>query len=201
MREGFAKGLRGLSIMRDRFRSSLLIAWYRTLYPGLRTGRGVTLERGVHIVVTKGASLTIGEAVLVERYCQLIVSGTLTIGHGSFVGTGSIIAASERVDIGKDALIAACSMIRDNDHRIDQSGVPYGQQGLVSSPVSIGDNVWIGTKSTVLRGVTIGDDAIVGANAVVSSDVQAATLVGGVPAKLIKRLGDQPRSTSRRSGA
>jgi carbonic anhydrase/acetyltransferase-like protein (isoleucine patch superfamily) len=201
LKEEVAKGLRGWSIMRDRLRSSLLIAWYRALYPGLRTGGGVTFERGVHVVVTRGASLTIDDGVRVERYCQLIVSGALIIGPGSFVGTGSIIAASERVEIGKDALIAAYTMIRDNDHAIDQSGLPYCRQGLVSSPVSIGDNVWIGAKSTVLRGVTIGHNAVVGANAVVSSDVEASTLVGGVPARLIKRLGDRHARTRRPSGA
>jgi acetyltransferase-like isoleucine patch superfamily enzyme len=61
---------------------------------------------------------------------------------------------------------------------------------LVTGRVAIGDNVWIGTKATVLRGVTVEDGAVIGAHALVVDTVERRTVVGGVPAKLIKRLDD-----------
>lgn len=191
-RDTVARGLRGLRALWVNARSALVLAWYQALYPGLRLGRRVRLGSGVHISVTRGATLVLGDDVVIERSSQLISEGRLSIDSGSFVGTASIIVAAERVTIGRDALIAAYVTVRDQDHRIE-SGQPYHRQGLVTSAIDIGSNVWIGTKATILRGVRIGDDAVIGAHALVTSSVEAATLVGGVPAKLLKRL-DQNQS-------
>jgi acetyltransferase-like isoleucine patch superfamily enzyme len=147
----------------------------------------VQLGRGVHISVVRGAMLSIGDNVNVERDCQLITEGVLSIDANGFVGTGTIIAAAERITIGRDALIAAYSTIRDQDHRRDAGSLPYNRQGLVTDPIVIGDNVWIGTKATILRGVRIGDNAVVGAQAVVTSNVEQDTVVTGIPAKVITR--------------
>jgi acetyltransferase-like isoleucine patch superfamily enzyme len=83
-------------------------------------------------------------------------------------------------------LIAEMVSIRDSDHRHMITTVPYHEQGHLTSPTIIGNNVWLGSKVVVLRGVTIGDNAIVGANAVVTHDVPPGVIVGGVPARLIK---------------
>jgi acetyltransferase-like isoleucine patch superfamily enzyme len=111
----------------------------------------------------------------------------MSIGANGFVGTGSIIVAAERVVIGEDALIAAYVTIRDQDHRLDDCTVPTNRQGLVTAPIEIGANVWIGTKATILRGVTIGDGAVVAAHSIVNAPVERLTVVGGIPAKLLKR--------------
>lgn len=72
-------------------------------------------------------------------------------------------------------------VIRDNDgHEIVNGEEP-------SKPIVIGNHVWIGERATILKGVTIGDGAIVAANAVVTKDVEPNTLVGGVPARVIRR--------------
>jgi acetyltransferase-like isoleucine patch superfamily enzyme len=169
-------------------RSAALLGWYKSLYSGLKVGRRVRLGRGVHISVVRGASLTVGDDVEIERDCQLISEGELSVGAGSFIGTGSIIVAAERVVIGRNALIAAHVTIRDQDHRLEDAQLPYNRQGLVTAPVVIGDNVWIGTKATVLRGASVGDGAVIGAHALVSDPVEPRTVVGGVPARLLKRL-------------
>lgn len=185
------KGLRGLRAGWAAIRSAALLGWYRSLYSGLKVGRRVRLGRGVHISVVRGFSLTIGDGVEIERDCQLISEGELSIGSGSFIGTGSIIVAAERLAIGRNALIAAYVTIRDQDHRLDDPTLPYNRQGLVTAPVTIGDNVWIGTKATILRGVSVGDGAVIGAHALVIDAVEPRTLVGGVPARLLKRLDDK----------
>jgi acetyltransferase-like isoleucine patch superfamily enzyme len=141
----------------------------------------------VHISVLRGSKLSIGDKVEIERDCQLISGGELSIGDCGFIGTGSVIVSAQRLLIGRDTLLAAYVTIRDQDHVLDDCAVPINRQGLVSSPIEIGDNVWIGTKASVLRGVTIGEGAVVAANAVVTGPVDAWTIVGGIPAKLIKR--------------
>jgi acetyltransferase-like isoleucine patch superfamily enzyme len=65
---------------------------------------------------------------------------------------------------------------------------PNKRANLIPKPVVIGKNVWIGANATILPGVTIGDGAVIAAGAVVSKDVEANTVVGGVPAKLIKHI-------------
>ena len=171
----------------DAARSAFLLAWFQALYPGLSLGRRVRLGRSVHINVVRGATLRIGDDVTIERGCQLVSEGALSIGDRSFIGSGSIIVAAERVSVGSDALIAAYVTIRDQDHGIEV-GPPYRCQALVTAPVEVGSNVWIGTKATLLKGVKIGDDAVIGAHALVIASVEPATLVGGVPAKMLRRL-------------
>lgn len=182
-----ARLLRGLRALCASMRSVALLNWYRCLYPNATFGRGTRIGRGVHVSVVQGGALVVGDNVSIERDCQLIVEGSLSIGPNSFIGTGSIIVAAKRVAIGRDALIAAYATIRDQDHRLEGK-MPYNRQGLVTAPVHIGDNVWIGTKASVLSGVTVGNDAVVGAHALVIRDVDALTIVGGVPAKFLKSL-------------
>jgi acetyltransferase-like isoleucine patch superfamily enzyme len=182
-----ARILRRLRAYWSHLRSAILLGWYKSLYTGLRVGRGVRLGRGVHLAVARGATLTIGDNVAIERDCQLVSEGTLSIGPDSFVGAGSIIVAAERVAIGRDVLIAAYVVIRDQDHGMG-GALPYWRQPLVTAPVEIGQNVWIGTKASVLRGVTVGDGAVIGAHALVTAAVQPATVVGGIPARTLKRL-------------
>jgi acetyltransferase-like isoleucine patch superfamily enzyme len=95
------------------------------------------------------------------------------------------IWANERVTIGDDSMIASHVRITTSTH--DYHMRPY-RNFRRDSPVFIGRNVWVGTGATILPGVTIGDDAVVGAGSVVTRDVEARTVVAGVPAKVIRRL-------------
>ena len=104
----------------------------------------------------------------------------LEIGSG-FVNHGARIHCFERVIIGDQVYIGDDVAIRDSDgHEIIGSGKP------MTMPIVIGNHVWIGAKVTILKGVTIGEGAIVAAGSVVSHDVPPRTLVGGVPAKVIR---------------
>ena len=185
------QGRRGLRALRYAWwaaRSAMLLTWYRCLYADLRVGRGVRLGRGVYISVVKGGRLALGDRVNIDTNAYLVAEGALTIGADSYVGMGAVIAAGEEVSIGPDALIAAYATIRDYDHRFDGLDAPYRDQGNVCSPIRIGANVWIGTKATILRGVEIGDDAIIGANSVVTRTVESATVAVGSPARIVKQV-------------
>jgi acetyltransferase-like isoleucine patch superfamily enzyme len=191
------KGLRALSYAGRWIRSWFLSVWYRSLYSDLRVGRRVHFGRGVYLRITKGGSLTIGDDVWIEPNTMLVAEGDLQIGARSFIGTGSIIAASKEVRVGADALIAAYVTVRDQEHRFDVPGKSFRAQGLSADPVQIGDNVWLGTKATILKGVTIGSNSIIGANSVVRTSIASGSIAAGIPAKVVKNLIDEqspPRS-------
>lgn len=104
----------------------------------------------------------------------------LILGSG-YMNYGASIECYQRIVIGDNACIAEGVVIRDSDnHVISREGY------IMTEEVIIGDHVWIGTKAIILKGVHIGDGAIIAAGAVVTKDVPAYTLVAGVPAKIIK---------------
>ena len=108
----------------------------------------------------------------------------LIIGEGTFINTACIVSASNRIVIGKNCQIANQVIIMDGDfHGVDDRAEPGKSDAII-----IGDNAWLATRSMVLKGVKIGEGATVAAGAVVTKDVAPYTLVGGVPAKLIRKL-------------
>ncbi len=108
------------------------------------------------------------------------------------INAGCVLVSYARITIGDDCLIGEYVSIRDANHGLSV-GVPMRLQAHRSAPVTIGRNVWIGRGSVVLKGVTIGDGAVVAANSVVSRDVPADAIVVGAPAKLIRmRAGNAP---------
>ena len=186
--EQVRRALRALRYAWWAFRSLVVLSWYRLCYSGIKVGRGVRLGRAVYISVVKGGFLDLGDDVHVDSHSYITVEGKLTVGAGSYVGVGCTLVAQDKITIGPDALIAAYVTIRDQDHRIDRRNMPYRKQGLVASPISIGRNVWIGTKATILRGSSIGDNCVVGANSVVTQDVASNSVAVGAPARVIRTL-------------
>jgi maltose O-acetyltransferase len=89
--------------------------------------------------------------------------------------------------VGRNALFAEYVTIRDQDHAMD-STEGQGRVGFTSSPIVIGDNVWLGAKVTVTQGVTIGNNVVVGANSVVTRDLPDNCVALGAPARVVRRL-------------
>lgn len=114
-------------------------------------------------------------------YISIADGAELKLGSG-FINNNSKISCFQKIIIGHDVKISEDVMIRDSDnHAILQDGYKK------TAPIHIGDHVWIGARATILKGVTIGNGAIIAAGAVVTQDVPPSALVGGVPAKIIKR--------------
>jgi acetyltransferase-like isoleucine patch superfamily enzyme len=108
----------------------------------------------------------------------------LTIGDNTFINTGVIVSVRSAVQIGKNCQIANQVIIMDNDfHGLEERDKPEHPE-----PVIIEDDVWLATRCTILKGVKIGRGAVVAAGAVVTRDVPPYTLVGGVPAKIIRYI-------------
>lgn len=114
----------------------------------------------------------------------------LKIGDGTFIGHGASFSVAESVTVGRHTLIAGGVAIRDFDgHPLDaqqRRTMPTPAEGI--APVMIGDDVWIGSGATILKGVTIGDRSVVATQAVVTKDVPPDTVVAGNPARAIKSL-------------
>ncbi len=111
--------------------------------------------------------------------------GRIAIGSNGGIEGGVHIGAAFGVRIGSGVLIASGVTIMDHDHGVPMQvdGTPIQQQPLSGAPIEIGDAVWIGERATILKGVTIGDCAIVGAGAVVTRSVPSRHVALGVPAR------------------
>jgi acetyltransferase-like isoleucine patch superfamily enzyme len=125
---------------------------------------------------------------MIDRFVDVTAKyGSLMIGSGTYVGQFSVICARQAITIGADCLIAEHVTIRDQDH--DFGGArPTSRNGFVTEPIRIGNNVWLGAKVTVLKGVTIGDNVVVGANSVVTRDLPNNVVAAGAPARVLRQL-------------
>lgn len=112
--------------------------------------------------------------------------GAVEIGPKTVFGQECTISSYKHVRIGEQCVIADRAMFIDFDHGVVEVERPIRVQGIYTKPVEVGSNVWIGYGACFLRGVRVGDNSIVGTNAVVTKDVPANAVVGGVPAKLIR---------------
>ncbi len=148
---------------------------------------GIWLGDHATLTVEGGGCLELGSRVSVNEHCHLVCSGRLILGTDVGINNHSVIHCHGDAVIGADTMIGAYTFITDSGHRTDDLETPMRLQGnLPPTPLVIGEDVWIGTKVTITRGVTIGKKAIIGANAVVTQDIGAYEVWGGVPARFLK---------------
>jgi acetyltransferase-like isoleucine patch superfamily enzyme len=116
-------------------------------------------------------------------------TGHITIGGGSLLNLGVMIAAVERVEIGEHCMLANGCLITDANHRYDDPVRPVPWQGFTTKgPTVVGDNVWLGANVVVTSGVNIGRRCVIGANSVVTSDIAEFSVAVGAPAKTIATI-------------
>jgi acetyltransferase-like isoleucine patch superfamily enzyme len=134
---------------------------------------------------TDGGEIYFGKDVSLGRDVKIVSQGAcVKIGGNSYIGDGVLIISKQEIIIGNDTLIAEYVVIRDQNHSIETR--PIRESGFECEPILIGSDVWIGTKSTVLKGAGIESGCVIGAHALVNSKIPARSLAVGCPAKVVK---------------
>jgi maltose O-acetyltransferase len=132
----------------------------------------------------------VGEGVVVRApfFCEY---GAISIGDGTFVNVSAVMLDVAPITIGAACQIATCVQLLTATHPVDPEprrlGWEYGE------PITLADNVWLGGGVIVCPGVTIGQDTVVGAGAVVTRDLPAGVVAAGVPARVRREIGDEDR--------
>ncbi len=112
--------------------------------------------------------------------------GQLTLGAKVVLGRDNVVNSYLDVEVGDAAILADWIYVCDFDHRIDRLDIPVKDQGIVTSPTRIGGDVWIGEKASVLRGVDVGQGAVVASHCLVNRDIPPFAIVVGVPARVVR---------------
>lgn len=125
---------------------------------------------------------SMGSGSLVSAPLTAVRPHNVTIGRNVVVMPGCLMMSAGGITIGDGAMIAANVQLISNNHDL------YERQVITCRPIHIGHNVWIGAGATILPGVTIGDNAVIGAASVVTKDVAPDTIVAGNPARIVRRI-------------
>lgn len=136
----------------------------------------------------KDSYIKIGEGTNIDSYAKIKVAnnGYVKIGKNCSIHSFCVIYGDGGVTIGNDVRMATHTVIVPNNHRFDDVAKKIVDQGVEYKEIKIGDDVWIGAHVTILAGVTIGAHSVIAAGAVVTKDVPEYSVVGGVPARIIK---------------
>ncbi len=149
---------------------------------------GVKLEIGHHAKLHIGRWAWIGHGSKIRVH-----EGEVRIGAKTVMGQECTISAFQHVAIGRECIVADRVMLIDFDHGVVEVERPIRLQGIYKRDVDVGHNVWIGYGACILRGVTVGENSVIGTSAVVTREVPANAVVGGIPARVI-RMREAPRS-------
>ena len=161
--------------------------------PNIRFGKWVQLEDDVFLSALGIGPLTLGNNVRIGAFSRLITSTTLhelgshlTIGNNVGIGEFAYLGGAGGLDIGDDCIIGQYFSCHPENHCFDDPGQLIRLQGTTRQGIRIGKNCWIGSKVTILDGVCIGDGCVIAAGAVVTRSMPANSVIGGVPARVIK---------------
>src|SRR3954469_9913603 len=176
-------------------RLALRLLWLKLRWRGrLKTDRLCFIAPGVTFEIGRKATLRLGRWSWIGHGSKIrIHEGEASIGAKSVLGQECTISAFQHVSIGRECIVADRAMLIDFDHGVVEVERPIRLQGIYKRDVSVGHNCWIGYGACILRGVTIGDNSIVGSNTVVTKDVAPNSVVAGTPARVL-RMRDTPRT-------
>ena len=150
-------------------------------------GKRLELEIGKRGTIRFGRFTWIGDGTKIRCH-----EGEVIVEDKTVMGQECTISAYKHVRIGEQCVVADRAMFIDFDHGTVEVERPIRVQGIYKRDVDVGSNVWVGYGACVLRGAQVGDNSVIGTNAVVAKDVPANAVVGGVPARIL-RMREAPR--------
>jgi acetyltransferase-like isoleucine patch superfamily enzyme len=167
----------------------------RFLYPGFfQAGHDVTIGDYSYLDCISNRGVKIGSHTSIDRNLWLSCGGARGTGKGffeigdhSYIGCNAVIGAGGGgIRIGNNVLIGQSVNMHSESHNFEDESIPIREQGISYKGITIEDDVWIGSKATILDGVVIGAGAIIGAGAVVTNSVPPCGIAVGVPARVVR---------------
>lgn len=167
----------------------------RLYYPrSIRAGRSFSLEEGCEIVGLAKRGVVFGNRCTVGRFATIRPTNVLVneageglkLGDNSNIGPYSFIGCSGYIELGHNVMMGPRVSLLAENHNFEQTNIPMKDQGVTRGTIVIEDDCWLGANCSVLSNVRIGRGSIVATGAVVTKDVPPYSIVGGVPAKIIK---------------
>ena len=179
--------------MRKYFK--IICGFFRLLWEEILNGFNIKLagmsyciNSGVKFWIHKGGKCIMGKKIWLSENCIIeCAGGILKIGANNFFNSNCRIAAIECIEIGSNNLFGPNVIIVDHDHIFADTDILICKQGLKSTPIKIGSDIWIGGNVTICAGSVIEDHIVVAANSVVKGHLQIPGVYAGCPAKLVKR--------------
>lgn len=175
----------------EKIQNAMYLLQTKICFPSARLIRKPIVVRGKKYI-DFGKSLTTG------RNCRIEVNGIhkekkIIFGDNVNIGDNVSIRCANRIRIGNNVLMGSKVLIIDNSHgnyrgkNQDSPTIPPNKRQLFTSPIEIEDNVWIGEGAVIQQGVTVGAGSIICANSVITKNVPSNSIVGGVPAQILKK--------------
>ena len=161
--------------------------------PGSRIGRNAVLRANTDVQpgITLGRDVLIQDSVIINAN-----RGQVRLGDRSWLGPFCLVYGNGGVQLGDNVLVAAHTTINSVSHSSERCDIPINDQPVLSDPVLIEDDVWIGLNAVILQGITIGRGSIIGAGAVVTRSIPPWSIAVGVPAKVIGKREGAPLEKS-----
>lgn len=156
-------------------------------YSFMRNHLGETIEQSRNNSL-KLMGAAIGNGSYVRKDCFITNPSFLTIGDRSKIGIRSELYLYTNFSVGNDVEIGSGLIVHTSEHTIDDKNKPLAKQGAKYKPVTIEDDVYIGSRVTILSGVTVHSRVVIAAGAVVTKDLESGSIYGGVPATPIRKI-------------
>lgn len=158
-------------------------------------GKACTLEKYVTLDCYASNKIIFGNVVKIGAFSTISTTSHLSkygkglkIGNNSAIGEYSYFGCSGGVEIGNDVIMGQYISFHSENHSFTDTAKLIREQGVSSKGIKLGNNIWVGSKVTFLDGCNIGDNSVVAAGAVVTGEFPSNVVIGGVPAKIIKKL-------------
>jgi maltose O-acetyltransferase len=156
-----------------------------------RYNRAAPAEHAARDAILRELIGVLGDGVVIRPPFRCEYGAPIAIGAGTFINFDCIMLDVAPITIGAACQLATRIQLLTATHPVDPGPRRVGWES--GKPIALGDNVWLGGGAIVCPGVTIGDDTVVGAGAVVTRDLPAGVVAGGVPARIIREIGDGDR--------